>query len=84
MTSFAWALASAHQHAFSDRMLNELRIGDSRRSVSRSAVQLDDTASAALGLPGIPAGAQFDSTLPTFLMSGYQQLGSPPNTATEF
>ncbi len=65
-------------------MLNELRIGDTRRSVSRSAVQLDATASAALGLPGIPAGAQFDSTLPTFLMSGYQQLGSPPNTATEF
>ena len=80
----AWALASAYQHAFSDRMLNELRIGDTRRSVSRSAVQLDATASAALGLPGIPAGAQFDSTLPTFLMSGYQQLGSPPNTATEF
>ena len=27
---------------------------------------------------------QFPNTLPTFLIGGYQQLGSPPNTATDF
>jgi hypothetical protein len=41
-------------------------------------------ASAALGLPGIPSTAQFPNTLPTVLVAGYQQLGSPPNTATDF
>jgi len=80
----AWAFASAYQHAFSDRALNELRIGDTRRSVRRTAVRLREQASDALGLPGIPSGAQFDTTLPTFLIAGYQQLGSPPNTATDF
>ncbi len=35
-------------------------------------------------LPGIPATAEFPNTLPTFLIAGYQQLGSPPNTATDF
>lgn len=57
----AWALASNYQHAFSDRLLNEVRAGDTRRSVGRTASQV-----------------------PTFLISGYQQLGSPPNTATDF
>ena len=28
--------------------------------------------------------AQFPDTLPTFLIGGYQQLGSPPNTASDF
>ena len=62
-------------------MLNELRIGDTRRSVARSAAQLDTFASA---LPGLPSGVKFADTLPTFLIGGYQQLGSPMNTATDF
>ena len=40
--------------------------------------------SAALGLPGIPDTGRFPDTLPTFLIGGYQQLGSPPNTASNF
>jgi hypothetical protein len=80
----AQALAASHQHTFSDRWVNELRVGDARRAVARSAAQLSDTASNALNIPGIPASAQFPNTLPTFLISGYQQLGSPPNTASEF
>ena len=36
------------------------------------------------GIPGIPSTASFPDMLPTFLVSGYQQLGSPPNTATDF
>ena len=65
-------------------LLNELRIGDTRRSVDRAASRLDGTPSSVLGLPGIRSDAQFPDTLPTFLIGGYQQLGSPPNTASGF
>jgi hypothetical protein len=80
----AWSFASSYQRAFSDRVLNELRVGDTRRSVSRTAASLEATASDALHLPGIPVSGAFPTTLPTFLIAGYQQLGSPPNTATDF
>ena len=36
----AWSFASNYQHVFSDRLLNEVRIGDTRRTVGRSAAQL--------------------------------------------
>jgi outer membrane receptor protein involved in Fe transport len=65
-------------------VLNETRIGDTRRLIGRRANQLSTSAGAALGIPGIPSNAQFPNTLPTFLISGYQQLGSPPNTASNF
>ena len=45
---------------------------------------LDAPPSSSIGLPGIPSNAQFPNTLPTFLISGYQQLGSAPNTASDF
>jgi Carboxypeptidase regulatory-like domain len=80
----AWSFASGYQRTTSDRVVNELRVGDTRRTVARSAAELGTTASAALGLPGIPSDARFPDTLPTFLIAGYQQLGSPPNTATDF
>jgi hypothetical protein len=80
----SWALATNYQRTFSSTLLNELRVGDTRRQVTRAAAQLATTAGSALGIPGIPSGAQFPNTLPTFLISGYTQLGSPPNTATDF
>ena len=80
----SWSFASSYQRTFTSSVLNELRIGETRRSVQRAAATLDDTASASLGLPGIPSNAQFPNTLPTFLVGGYQQLGSPPNTASDF
>ncbi len=80
----AWAFASNDQHTFTANLLNELRIGDTRRRVVRRAAQLTATAGAALGIPGIPSTATFADTLPTFLVSGYQQLGSPPSTASDF
>ncbi|MEP7306449.1 MAG: TonB-dependent receptor [Acidobacteriota bacterium] len=80
----AWAFASNYQHTFSSQVLNELRIGDTRRAVTRSAAQLSTTAGAALSIPGIPSTARFPNTLPTFLIGGYQQLGSPINTASDF
>ena len=80
----AWAFASNYQRTLSDRVLNELRIGDTRRSVARTAAELNTAVSAGLSLPGIPSTARFPNALPTFLIIGYQQLGSPPNTATDF
>jgi Carboxypeptidase regulatory-like domain len=80
----SWSFASSYQHTFSNNVLNQLRIGDTRRSVERSAASLDGTPSTSLGLPGIPATARFPSTVPTFLIGGYQQVGSPPGTASDF
>ena len=80
----AWAFASNYQHTFSSRALNELRIGDTRRTVARTAAQLASSAGGALSIPGIPSNAQFPNTLPTFRIGGYQQLGSPVNTAANF
>jgi hypothetical protein len=80
----AWAFASNYQHTFSATLLNEVRVGDTRRSVDRSAVQLPSPAGAALNIPGIPSSAKFPNTLPAFAPSGYQQLGSPSNTASNF
>ncbi len=80
----SWSFASSYQRAISSNIFNELRIGDTRRSVSRSAAQLSGSASSILGIPGIPSYAQFPNTVPTFTIAGYQQLGSPANTATDF
>ena len=78
------SFASSYQRTFSSDLLNEARFGDTRRTVVRYAAQLPGTPSSALGLPGIPSNAQFPNTLPTFLIAGYQQLGSPVSTASDF
>lgn len=83
-TTSAWSFASAYQRSIATRVFNELRLGDTRRRVARAAAELGGTASSVLGLPGIPASARFPHTLPTFAISGYQQLGSPVSTATDF
>ena len=80
----SWAFASNYQHTFSNNLLNELRIGDTRRTVHRTAAQLSSSAGSALNIPGIPSTAQFPNTLPTFTIAGYQILGSPINTASDF
>ena len=85
--STAWSFASNYQHTFSPNLLNELRVGETRRGVVRSAAPAGGAAGAARTIPGIPSDATaagFSDTLPTFLVGGYQQLGSPPNTATDF
>jgi len=80
----AWSFASNYQHTFSSNLLNEVRVGDTRRTVARTAAQLATSAGGALSIPGIPSTARFPNTLPTFLVGGYQQLGSPANTASNF
>jgi hypothetical protein len=80
----AQSVAITHRRGFTPFVLHETRVGDTLRRVERSAARLGSSASEALGLPGIPSTARFPETLPTFLIAGYQQLGSPANTATEF
>ena len=80
----SWSFAGNYQRTVSSTMVNELRIGDTRRSVLRDATELAGNASSALTLPGIPATARFPNTLPTFLIAGYAHLGSPANTASDF
>jgi hypothetical protein len=80
----AWSFASNYQHSFSSNLLNEVRAGETRRTAGRTAAQLASTAGGALSIPGIPSNAQFPNTLPAFLVGGYQQLGSPVNTASDF
>ena len=62
----AWGLASSYQHAFSGQWVNQVRFGDTRRNVVRTAAR------------------DGRGILPTFQVAGYQQLGSPPNTESDF
>lgn len=78
------AFAANYQRTISSNLLNDMRIGDTRRAVRRSAVSLPSAAGTALNIPGIPVRAKFANTLPTFAPNGYQQLGSPGNTASDF
>ena len=81
----SWSFASSYQRTFSTDAAE--RAAHRRHPADASAARppsLSGTASASLGLPGIPSTARFPNTLPTFLIAGYQQLGSPPNTATDF
>jgi outer membrane receptor protein involved in Fe transport len=83
-TTRSWAFASSYRQTFSANLLNEVRAGDTRRSVERRAARLPSPAGTALTIPGIPMHGQFPDTLPTFAPDGYQQLGSPQNTASDF
>src|SRR5262249_2366954 len=51
-------------HVFSQRVVNELRFGYTRRSIDRRALLLGSPPSQSLGLPGIPQNAAFQNELP--------------------
>ena len=80
----AQSFAANYVHVFSSYLLNELRVGYTRRSIDRQATQLDSAASTSLRLPGIPTNGAFENTLPTFAIAGLQQLGPSANTASDF
>jgi hypothetical protein len=71
-------------HTFSPRVLNDFRIGYTRRGNTISGATLGDTASSALGIPGIPTNAAFNNALPLFTFTGYQQLGPSPSTFSQY
>ena len=80
----AQSIATNYVHVFNPRLLNELRIGYTRRKIERRATQLDSSPSQSLHLPGIPTNGAFENTLPTFSIAGLQQLGPSANTASDF
>jgi Carboxypeptidase regulatory-like domain len=66
-------LAAEYDWSPSPTILNQARFGYTRRGLHQTSLQNVD-----LTIPGVPANA-FDSVLPTFTLSGYQQIG--PTTA---
>lgn len=71
-------------HTVTPHLLNDLRLGYTRRGNTTDGVTLANTASAALGIPGIPTNASFNNALPLFTFTGYQQLGVAPSTFSAF
>ncbi|MDQ2833273.1 MAG: carboxypeptidase regulatory-like domain-containing protein [Acidobacteriota bacterium] len=71
-------------HSFTSSIVNDLRLGYTRRGNTIDGAALGDTASAALGIPGIPANAAFNNALPLFTFTGLQQLGSSPSTFSQY
>ena len=71
-------------HSFNARTVNEARFGYTRRALSRSGPLLQGTASATLGIPGIPTNAAFNNALPAFTVAGITQLGASPSAFSNF
>jgi hypothetical protein len=71
-------------HTFTAHLLNDLRAGYTRRSNQISGTTLDDSASAALGIPNIPTNAAFKNALPLFTFTGFQQVGSSASTFSQY
>ncbi|WP_353069430.1 carboxypeptidase-like regulatory domain-containing protein [Tunturibacter empetritectus] len=75
---------ASETHIFSSRLVNNLTGGYTRRSNNIIGPDLSDTASAALGIPGIPSNAAFNNALPLFTFTGFQQLGTSASTFANF
>ena len=71
-------------HTFTPHLLNDLRLGYTRRSNTTDGILLGEPASAATGIPGIPSNAAFNNTLPLFTFTGYQQIGVSPSTNSQY
>lgn len=71
-------------HAFTPHLLNDWRLGYTRRSNHVMGPQLSNTASASLGIPGIPTNAAFNNALPLFTFTGFQQLGPSASTFAQY
>ena len=71
-------------HTFSPHLLNDLRLGYTRRSNNIIGPSFANTASAALGIPGIPSNAAFNNALPLFTITGFQQIGPSANTFSSY
>lgn len=71
-------------HTFTPHLLNLGRLGYTRRGNTTAGPSLGDTASAALGIPGIPNNAPFNNALPLFTFTGFQQLGPSASTFAHY
>ena len=82
--TLAQSLVGNYVHIFSARFTNEVRAGYTRRHVERTALGLTGESSDSIGIPGIPSSGAFSNQLPTFVVSGFQQIGPSANTASSF
>ncbi len=71
-------------HTFTPHLLNDFRAGYTRRGNTIAGPLLGNTASASLGIPGIPTNAAFNNALPLFTFTGYQQLGPSASTFAQY
>jgi hypothetical protein len=71
-------------HTFAPGLLNDFRLGYTRRGNTIGGPTLTTTASTALGIPGIPTNAAFNNALPLFTFTGFQQLGPPASTFSAY
>jgi hypothetical protein len=71
-------------HTFSPHLVNDYRLGYTRRGNSIAGPVTGSTASAALGIPGIPTNAAFNNALPLFTFTGFQQLGPSASTFAQY
>lgn len=71
-------------HTFSPSVVNDFRIGYTRRGNTQSGATVNGTASNALGIPGIPTNATFNNAMPLFTFTGFQQLGSSAGTFSHY
>ena len=71
-------------HTFTTHLVNDFRLGYTRRGNGIAGPVLANTASSALGIPGIPTNAAFNNALPLFTFTGFQQLGPSASTFANF
>jgi len=71
-------------HTFTGDLLNDVRVGYTRRANTIQGATLSNTASAALGIPGIPTNTAFANALPLFTLTGLQQLGPSGSTFSQY
>ena len=71
-------------HTFSGALLNNFRLGYTRRGNTQAGTALSNTASNALGIPGIPTNAAFNNALPLFTLTGFTQLGPSASTFSQY
>ncbi len=73
-----------HTHTFGPRLLNDLRLGYTRRGNNILGARLSGPATSALGLPGIPSGSAFADALPLFTVTGFGQIGSSGSVFSQY
>ncbi len=71
-------------HTFAPSLVNDVHLGYTRRSNNIAGPTLPTTASAALGIPGIPTNAAFNNAFPLFTLTGFQQIGPSASTFSQY
>ncbi len=71
-------------HTFSPSVVNNFRIGYTRRGNTQAGVTVNGSPSSALGIPGIPTNAAFNNALPLLTFTGFQQVGSSASTSQRY